>query len=124
MVHFGEDIMRQIAVKQLTVFLAVITLSLFSVSVFAENWGWDKNYGKVKRLYPNQEKTFFQLTEGKTAMNPKSGYYYIEKSHSNYQALIDLLYLAAEHRWTLYVRTQPRLDSDGHAEVIYLVVDF
>ncbi len=116
--------MSKIAVKQLKVFLTVTALCLFSVSAFASNWDWTENFGQVKRLYPTSGKTFFQLTRGKTAMNPKNGYYYIPTSHSNYHALVDLLYLAGEHSWKLHARTKPGLNSNGHAEVIYLVVDY
>jgi len=56
-------------------------------------------------------------------MNPSGGYYYIPKSNSNYQAMIDLLYLSAEHQWTVNVRTETSLDTYGHAKVVYLVVD-
>jgi len=57
-------------------------------------------------------------------MNPASGYYYILRTHANYDAMVRLLYLAAEKRWKLQVRTQPNRDANGYAEVVYFVVDF
>jgi hypothetical protein len=57
-------------------------------------------------------------------MNPTNGYYYIPLTHTNYDAMISLLYKAAEARWILYARTEPALDANGSAKVIYLVVDF
>lgn len=88
------------------------------------NPGFGQNFGSVKRLYPEPNRTYFSLSGGATSMNPTNGYYYVPKTHPNYDAMIDLLYLAAEKRWTLKVRTQPALDANGHAEVIYFVVDF
>ena len=87
------------------------------------NHGWTENYGKVGRLYPTKDKTFFKLVGGKTAMNPDKGYYYIPISHNNYDAMISLLYKAAELRYKIYARTQPNLVG-GFAEVLYLVVDW
>lgn len=57
-------------------------------------------------------------------MNPTDGYYYFSTVHGNYKAMVELLYLAADRQWTLYARTDPTLDSNGHAVVQYLVVDF
>lgn len=96
----------------------------------ANNYDYGQNFGKVKRLYPTMgtypvpAKTFFQLKGGTTAMNPTDGYYYFSPSHNNYKAMLELLYLAADRQWTLYARTDPALDSNGNAQVLYLVVDF
>ena len=94
-------------------------------------YDYGENFGQVKRLYPtrgtypSEAKTYFSLTGGTTAMKPKNDYYCIHGTHTNYGALIDLLYLAAEHKWKLNVRTDPTLDvTDGSAIVLYLVVDF
>jgi len=56
-------------------------------------------------------------------MNPISGYYFIPKSHANYEASVQLLSLAAEQRWTVKVRTEEHLTSEGFAQVKYIVVD-
>jgi hypothetical protein len=134
--------------KQLSIFLLAFFFSSLSSAVLAEEesglalgenstsfqvrsqgpWDWTINYGQIKRLYPTGgdkfgDRTFFSLKNGETAMNPSGGYYYIPKSNSNYQAMIDLLYLSAEHQWTVNVRTETSLDTYGHAKVVYLVVD-
>lgn len=57
-------------------------------------------------------------------MNPTNGYYFIPMSNPNHEALVDLLYLAAEHDWNLQARTEPILGIGGRADVIYLVQDF
>ena len=88
------------------------------------HWSWSNNYGKVKRLYPHGDKTYFSLVDGQTDMNPKDDYYYVPTSHGNYAAMIDLLYMAADSRWTIYARTDESLDNDGYARVIYFVVDW
>lgn len=87
------------------------------------NCDWDLNYGKVGRLYPDDDRTYFTLVDGKTAMNPVRGYYFIHISHNNYSALIELLYKAADKRCKIGVQTNPKL-SNGFGHVRYLVVDF
>ncbi len=90
----------------------------------ADNWSFLKNYGTVKRLYPTSPGTFFILAGGKTAMKPKNGYYFIPTTHDNYESLIKLLYMAADRRWQLNVRTKKKRNSGGHADVVYLVRDW
>lgn len=91
------------------------------------NNAWDKNYGRIVRIYPDPDRVLFRFggvkKEVQTAMNPTDGYYSIPKNHPNYQALVDLLYLAAANDWKLNARTQPQLIG-GFAEVVYLVKDF
>ena len=88
------------------------------------HWSFSNNYGKVKRLNPHRPGTSFRLVDGETAMNPTDGYYFVPAEHGNYAALIDLLYMAAERRYTIYVRTEENLAGDGSAVVMYLVVDW
>ena len=88
-----------------------------------QNYAYNRNYGKVKRLYATTGKVFFRLTGGRTEMNPSNAYYYVPASHGNYKALISLLYLAADNRRTIYARTKPNLDAKGRAEVQYFVMD-
>ncbi len=92
------------------------------------NWNFEKNHGRIKRLYPSPDGVYFsfggQPGQWQTAMNPANGYYFIPLAHPNYQSLVNLLYLAAEHDWNLQARTQPTLGTGGRAEVLYLVQDF
>ncbi len=89
------------------------------------NSDFEQNKGKITRLYPEGNKTYFTLggAGAKTAMSPNNGYYFIPATHGNYRALVDLLYLCTVHGWVLQVRTQPALVG-GHGEVVYLVVDY
>ena len=89
------------------------------------NFDAEHNKGKVKRLYPAQDRLWFTLggSGSVTAMNPKDGYYYILVTNNNFAGLYGLVYLCAEHGWTLKVRTLDNLVG-GWAEVSYLVVDF
>lgn len=87
------------------------------------SYGYNSNYGKVARLYSTHGRTFFRLKGGQTAMNPTGGYYFVPTSHDNYNALVALLYMAANVGYTIYVRTKETL-VDGHAEVYYFVVDW
>ena len=110
----------------LKMFILAVSVAVTFSSVEAQpvKYGFEQNSGVVKRLYPEPNGTYYSLTGGQTAMNPANGYYFIPKTHPNYDALLRLLYLSAEKRWTLKTRTQPSLNTNGHAEVIYLVVDF
>ena len=88
-------------------------------------WAWANNYGYVKSLYPDLERTLFQLMDGKISMNPKEGWFYITKyNNDNYQAQVDLLYMAFKERYKIYVRTEPKLDKLKYAVVRYLLVDW
>jgi hypothetical protein len=86
-------------------------------------WAVANNYGRVTLVYPDPGGVYFQLLGGKTAMQPKDGYYYLPISHPNYQAMCDLLYRAAEKRWKLYVNTEPKLDAKRHAIAYSFVVN-
>ena len=92
------------------------------------NPNFGNNHGRITRIYPEPTGVYFtfggQPGQFQTAMNPTNGYYYIPISHPNYKALVDLLYLAAEHDWNLQARTQPVLGTAGRADVIYLVQNF
>lgn len=85
---------------------------------------WVNNYGLIKRLYPSTDGFYFSLKGGSTAMNPKSGYYKISLDHENYDALVDVLLMAACKSQILKVRTEPKLNKKGIAEVRYLVLDY
>lgn len=88
---------------------------------------FEGNHGKIKRIYPDTTGVYFRFGgnpgEFQTAMNPANGYYFIPMTHPNYQALRELLYVAAVNRLNLQARTQPTLIG-GYAHVIYLVQDF
>ncbi len=92
------------------------------------NWQFENNHGRIARIYPNPNSVIFRFggkpAEVKTDMNPNAGYYYIPITHPNFKALVDLLYLCAEHDWNIYARTKETLAGDGTAEVLYLVQDF
>jgi hypothetical protein len=87
-------------------------------------WDWVENYGQISQLYPNSAgRYYFKLKNGQTAMNPTRGYYFIPESHANYEASVKLLSLAAEHQWTVQVRTERNLTQRGYAQVKYILVD-
>ena len=87
------------------------------------NHTWNENYGHVARLYPEPNKVYFTLKDGKTAMNPTGGYYFVPKSHPNYGAMVTLLYMAADSRYVIHARTKENL-VNGYAQVLYLVVNW
>jgi hypothetical protein len=87
------------------------------------NFGGEKNYGYVGRLYPTTNRVYFTLKGGQTAMNPKYGYYFLPVDHKNYKALLNLLYMAASFRYVIHARTVEKLVG-GFAQVIYFTVDW
>jgi hypothetical protein len=89
------------------------------------NFDFEQNKGKIARLYPDKKQLYFRFggAGSVSAMPPPGGYYFIPLTHPNYHALVDLVYLSAERDWIVRARTEPALVA-GHAEVIYLVVDF
>ena len=102
--------------------LVAICFSLSFDSAQA-NPNFEQNYGKVKRLYVEAGGVYFSLTGGVTAMKPVNGYYFIPKTHQSYADLVQLLYVSAFNRWPIQVRTEAALNANGHAHVVYLVVD-
>ena len=86
--------------------------------VLAENSDYDNNFGTIAKLHPTASSVYFTLQDGKTGMSPQDGIYFIDRKHKNYKALTDLLYKAAEHRWTVKVRTKQSLDVNGYAKVL------
>jgi hypothetical protein len=54
-----------------------------------------------------------KLKNGQTAMNPTRGYYFVPKYHANYEVSVKLLSLAAEHQWTVHVRTERSFTQEG-----------
>jgi hypothetical protein len=84
----------------------------------------DQNFGRIGRLYPDDGGVYFRLVGGKTDMNPTSGYYRLEVTHANYNAMLCLLYLAANMAQSINVETAPNLSADGFAIVSYFYVDF
>lgn len=115
-------IVRFAIVSSFVVVLVIGLTSAVDLQAQQPKFGFDQNYGVVQRLYTDPHRAYFKIASGKTAMTQK--YYFVPRTHSNYDALVQLLYTAAENRWTLKVRTTETLTIDGNAEVIYFVVDF
>ena len=99
-------------------------------------YGGAYNYGYIKMIYPTGDRVLFKFhkTNGKMSMNPKDGYYYIPRSHANYEALVQLLYKVGftmeytnvngnsfKRKLKLYAKTKETL-VDGFAEVENLYV--
>ena len=84
--------------------------------------------GKVKRIYPTYEttraRTYIALELPSTAVAPKDGYFVIESTHPNYNALYSLALVAAVNRYELTIRAAAEITSQAHANVEYLVVDW
>lgn len=93
------------------------------------------NRGTVKTLFPDSGSNYtkFSLEGGQTAVfslapEPRDhDYYYLDGARPNYDALVGLLYLAAEHKWEIQARATGKIEttlSSNLAQVSYLVVEF
>ena len=87
--------------------------------------GFQHNFGQVGRLYPDTVNLWFRFRDGtgEQSMQPVNGYSFIPANSGNYQVMAQLVFLSAQNGWTLYAETAPELVG-GHAQVLYLVVDF
>ncbi|HDR04439.1 MAG TPA: hypothetical protein ENN84_04250 [Candidatus Marinimicrobia bacterium] len=108
--------------KKVALVLALI-LSVSVIAFAAPTHDWQENYGKVGRLYPVAAGYYFTLVGGKTTMNPASGYYFLEKSHANYDKLAELIFWSAAYGWKINVHCKPAKNARGHAVIDYLLVD-
>lgn len=80
--------------------------------------------GKVSRVYATKGQTFVKLAGLTSNVSPKDGYFKLQKSHDNYNALYSLLLSAATNRLSLSIRTVDEISSSEHAVVAYMVVDW
>jgi hypothetical protein len=83
------------------------------------------NFGQIGRAYPDTVnlRFSFKAGTGEQSMQSQNGYYFIPANSGNYQVMAQLVFLSAEHGWTLHAQTADALIG-GHAQVLYLVVDF
>jgi len=85
---------------------------------------YDANFGRIGQLHPTMAGVFFKLAGGQTAMKPRSGYYLVDKDHPTFQAMCDLLYLAAKERWEVSAHTESTLNENGYAVVVNVIANF
>lgn len=84
--------------------------------------------GRVTRLYvtrssANEGITFIRLGIP-TAEQPKDGYFQLNQSHPNYNALYSLALAAAINGYRLTIRTESDITSNEYAVVRYMTVDW
>jgi hypothetical protein len=82
-----------------------------------------RRIGKVKRIYPDDAGTYIEL-DFRDMERPKDGYFRLEQSHSNYNALYSLALVAAVNRYNLEIRTVTDVSSTEVAVVQYIRVDW
>ncbi len=80
--------------------------------------------GKVQRLYATRGRCFIRLHGLSSANKPKDGYFKLEMSHDNYNALYSLVLSAAVNRHDLLIRTVDQISNNSHAEVEYMWVEW
>jgi hypothetical protein len=79
--------------------------------------------GKVTRLYVRDEGTRIRL-EIPADTQPKEGYFYLDLTHPNYNALYSLALSAAVNGYPLMIRTDADITPTEGATVNYMVVDW
>jgi hypothetical protein len=80
--------------------------------------------GRVSRLYATGSATYIRLADLPLEHTPQNGYFRLEQTHSNYNALYSLALSAAVNRYELQIRTVDEISPNETAEVQYLVVDW
>jgi hypothetical protein len=80
--------------------------------------------GKVSRIYATGSRTYFRLADIPPEATPQNGYFRLEQSHSNYNALYSLALVAAVNNYDLRIRTVSDIVPTDTAEVAYMVVDW
>ena len=80
--------------------------------------------GPVARIYTNTNSTYIRLKNLPSSATPKSGYFRLQLSHANYNALYSLVLAAAMNGHNLRIRTTANITSTSYGVVSYMVVDF
>jgi len=80
--------------------------------------------GRVSRIYATSLGTYIRLANIPQESTPQSGYFLLNQSHPNYNALYSLALLAAVNRYDLQIRTANEIVPTEAAEVSYMVVDW
>ena len=77
--------------------------------------------GRVTRIYATGGRTYIRLDAGP---KPKYGYFRLDQTHTNYNALYSLALSAAINRNRLQIRTKSNITASEIAVVGYMVVDW
>jgi hypothetical protein len=80
--------------------------------------------GKVARLCPTKGYTYIRLALAAGVTAPEDGYFKLDQTHPNYNALYSLALLAAVNRYTLTIRTESDITPSQCALVLYMWVDW
>ncbi len=79
--------------------------------------------GQVTRLYPDPRGCYIRVINSSGPRSHKD-YYFLPKSHGNFNALYSLALAAATNRYILNIRTVDTITPSEVAEVQYLVQNF
>jgi hypothetical protein len=80
--------------------------------------------GRISRIYATEDITYFRLDDIPPEVTPQDGYFRLEQTHSNYNALYSLGLVAAVNRYNLSIRTYGEITPTETARVWYMVVDW
>lgn len=80
--------------------------------------------GRVARIYATGGRTFIRLALPSGTVEPKDGYFMLDRAHSNYEAIYSLALSSAINGYVLSIRTVRDITPSEEAEVQYVVVDW
>jgi hypothetical protein len=80
--------------------------------------------GQVNRIYTTSGRSYIRLEGLDPSVTPLDGYFRLEQTHPNHNALYSLALVAAVNRYDLQIRTVADITNQAHAEVLYMVIDW
>jgi hypothetical protein len=80
--------------------------------------------GKVVRLYVRTGEVNIRLAGLPAEDTPKDGYFRLQQTHTNYNALYSLALSAAVNRLDLDIRAVDEIDPANVADISYMVIDW
>lgn len=84
----------------------------------------DRVKGPVARIFASSGHVYIRLNDIPASDTPKDGYFMLEQTHPNYDALYSLALTAAVNHYVLDIDATAEIDPTAYATVQYMVVDF
>ena len=77
---------------------------------------------RIERIYTDRECFYVRLVSPQ--FTPKDGYFKVELTHPNYNALYSLAMYAAANRMKIHVRTEQDITPTEHGIVSYMHMEW
>jgi len=78
--------------------------------------------GKIDRIDIRESLVFVRTSD--QVNRPREGYFYIPKSHSNYEGILNVAIAAAKESRPTYLYSKTEIDPNSHSELDYMIVEF